>query len=137
MRFVDTNILVYAEQRGARDKHRAACSLLRDIWERRDGAVSAQVLQELFVTVTRKMPEPYSPASARRVVSHYAAWRVVPIDGPLVLDAIDIQEEARLSYWDAAVVAAAARADASELLTEDLNDGQVIRGVRVRNPLLL
>lgn len=135
MRFVDTNILVYAEQPDAGEKHAAACALLRDVWERHDGAVSGQVLQELFVTVTRKMPRPYAVATARRIVSNYAAWKVVPTDASLVLDAIDIQDESRLSYWDAAIVAAAVRAGASELLTEDMNPGQVIRGVRLHNPL--
>ena len=134
MRFVDTNVLVYAEQPGAGEKHRAASALVRDMWEQRDGAVSAQVLQELFVTATRKMPSPYAPEVAKRIVSHYASWKVVPVDAALVLEAIDIQTESSLSYWDAAVVAAAVRAGATELLTEDLNDGQIIRGVRIRNP---
>ena len=134
MRFVDTNVLVYAEQPGAGDKHRVARDLLRDIWDRRDGALSAQVLQEFFVTVTRKILAPYSPDAARRILSSYLAWKVIAADGELVLDAIDIQVEAKLSYWDAAIVAAAMRAGARELLTEDLNDSQVIRGVRVRNP---
>lgn len=135
MRFVDTNILVYAEQRDAGAKHEAARLLLRDIWDRRDGALSAQVLQELFVTVTRRMPNPYAPDKARRLIGNYLAWRVVPIDGPLVLDAADIQTESQLSYWDAAIVAAAVAAGAAEVLTEDLNHGQIIRGVRVVNPL--
>jgi len=136
MRFVDTNVLVYAEQPDAGSKHTAACSLLRDIWSRRDGVVSAQVLQELFVTVTRKSPRPYTAAIARRLVANYSTWRVVPVDGAIVLSAIDIQQETSLSYWDAAIVAAALVAGATELLTEDLNDGQIIRGVHVRNPLV-
>ena len=67
-------------------------------------------------------------------MSHYASWKVVPIDAALVLEAIDIQIESSLSYWDAAIVAAAVRAGATELLTEDLNAGQIIRGVRICNP---
>jgi predicted nucleic acid-binding protein len=134
MRFVDTNILVYAEQPGAGARHEAACAVLRDVWARRDGAVSAQVLQELFVTVTRKMPKPYTTEVARKIIANYLAWRVIPVDGELVLDAIDLQHEHQLSYWDSAIVAASVRAGASELLSEDLSDGQVIRGVRVRNP---
>lgn len=135
MRFVDTNILVYAEQPGTGAKHAAACDLLRDLWAQRDGVVSAQVLQELFVTVTKKSRRPYTAETAARLVANYAAWKVVPIDSRLVLAAIDIQQEAMLSYWDAAIVAAAIAGGAEEILTEDLNDGQVIRGVRVRNPL--
>jgi predicted nucleic acid-binding protein len=135
MRFVDTNILVYAEQPAAGAKHDAACGVLRDIWQGRDGVVSAQALQEFYVTITRKMPKAYSPETALRILSNYLAWRVVPVDGPLVLDAVRIQQDAGLAYWDAAIVAAAVASGCDELLTEDLNDGQVIRGVRVRNPL--
>ncbi len=134
MRFVDTNILVYAEQPDAGRKHALACELLRDIWRKRDGAISAQVLQELYVTATRKVPRPYAPDVAHRLISNYLAWRVVPIDGPLVLEAIRIQQENQLSYWDAAILAAAVAAGATELLTEDMNDGQRIRGVTIRNP---
>jgi predicted nucleic acid-binding protein len=135
MRFVDTNILVYAEQPDAGAKHVAACDLLRDLWAHRDGVVSAQVLQELFVTVTRKSSKPYTATVARQLIANYTAWKVVPIDRAIVLSAIDIHKEASLSYWDAAIVAAAVAGGATELLTEDLNDGQIIRGMRVRNPL--
>lgn len=135
MRFVDTNILVYAEQPDTGTKHAAACALLRDIWEARDGAVSAQVLQELFVTVTRKSSQPYTPAVARSLIANYTTWKVIPVDSALVLSAIELQQETSLSYWDAAIIAAALAAGATELLTEDLNDGQVIRGLRIRNPL--
>jgi predicted nucleic acid-binding protein len=135
MRFVDTNILVYAEQPGAGAKHAAAIDLLRDLWNQRDGAVSAQVLQEFYVNVTKKGPSPYPPDVAKRIVSLYLAWKVVPVDEELVLDAIEIQLETRLSYWDAAIVAASIAAGATQLLTEDLSDRQVIRGVRIVNPL--
>ena len=135
MRFVDTNILVYAEQPEAGAKHEAACAVLRDLWAARDGALSAQVLQEFYVTVTRKIAKAYSPETALRVLGNYLAWIVVPLDGALVIEAVRIQQDAQLSYWDAAIVAAAVSAGADELLSEDLNDGQVIRGVRIRNPL--
>ncbi len=135
MRFVDTNILVYAETPGEGAKHEAACRVLRDIWAQGDGAVSAQVLQELFVTVTKKASRPYSVETGRRLIANYAAWHVVAVDQSLVLAAIDIQQEAQLSYWDAAIVAAAVASGAHVLLSEDLNDGQLIRGVRVCNPL--
>jgi predicted nucleic acid-binding protein len=135
MRFVDTNILVYAEQPEGGAKHAAACAVLRDLWQARDGALSAQVLQEFYVTVTRKIAKAYTPEIALRVLENYLAWTVVPVDSALIVEAVRIQRDAQLSYWDAAIVAAAVAAGADELLTEDLNDGQVIRGVRIRNPL--
>jgi predicted nucleic acid-binding protein len=94
MRFVDTNIVVYAEQPDAGAKHQAACAVLRDIWQVRDGTTGAQVLQEFYVTVTRKMPHAYAPDVALRILSNYLAWRVVPIDGARVLEAIRIQQDA-------------------------------------------
>jgi predicted nucleic acid-binding protein len=136
MRFVDTNILVYAEQPEAGAKHEAACAVLRDIWQERDGALSAQVLQEFYVTVTRKITKAYSPETALRVLGNYLAWTVVPVDGALAMNAVRIQQDAQLSYWDAAIVAAAIAAGADELLSEDMNDGLIIRGVRIRNPLV-
>jgi len=135
MRFVDTNILVYAEQPEAGAKHIAACALLRDLWDKRDGLISAQVLQELFVTVTRKSQRPYSAEQARGLIERYATWTVVPVTKTLVLLAIELQAKARISHWDAAIVAAALSGGASELLTEDLNPGQKIQGLLIRNPL--
>lgn len=92
-----------------RAKARSCHGPVRDLQEQRDGALIGQVLQELFVTITRKMPSPYTLAVARRVIFHYTVWNVVPIDDQLVPDAVDVQEENRLSYWDAAMVAAAPR----------------------------
>ena len=82
-----------------------------------------------------RCPSPYPAEVAKRIATLYLAWKVVPVDSQLILDAIEIQLENQLSYWDAAIVAAAVAADATELLTEDLNHGQVIRGVQIRNPL--
>ena len=74
--FIDTNILVYAYDIDAEEKHVIARTLLTRLWENREGALSTQVLQEFYVTVTRKLPTPLDPARARRVVATYQVWPV-------------------------------------------------------------
>ncbi len=132
--FVDTNILVYAHDLDAGRKYEVARSLLRDLWESQTGIISTQVLQEFYVNVTRKISKPISPAQARGVLSAYAAWQVEIIRPADVLQASEVQERYRLSFWDAMIVVAAAKGRADVLVTEDLNPGQIIEGFQVSNP---
>ena len=78
-RFVDTNILVYAEDRDSGPKHNTAVELVLDLWDNGAGVVSIQVLQEFFVTVTRKMRYPMKPPDALEVVQQYLTWEVGPV----------------------------------------------------------
>ena len=133
-RFVDTNVLVYAEDADAGPKHEVARALILDLWEVGDGALSVQVLQEFFVTVTRKVAKPMRADRAARIVEEYTTWTVVETDVDLLRKAIGPHQRARLPFWDALVVQAAGRADCDELLTEDLDAGQRIEGVLVVNP---
>jgi predicted nucleic acid-binding protein len=132
--FVDFNILVYAFDASAGSRHIAAERLVERIWQKETGCLSLQVLQEFFVTVTRKTPQPLSIDEAAQRVREFAAWRVFTPAVDDVLNAIALQREARLSFWDAMVVNAASELGCDVLWTEDLNDGQILRGVRVRNP---
>jgi predicted nucleic acid-binding protein len=131
--FVDTNILVYAHDLDAGRKHQVATSLLRDLWESQAGVISTQVLQEFYVNVTHKIAKPISPPQARGILSAYAAWQVEVIRPADVLQASEVQERYQLSFWDAMIIVAAAKGGADVLVTEDLNSGQVIEGVRVSN----
>jgi len=132
--FVDTNILIYAHDLDAGEKRAQATVLIRGLWEEGRGIISTQVLQELYVNVTAKIPKPISPAAARDLLRVYGAWQVEINDVETVILATEIQERNRISFWDAMIVAAACRGGAVTLLSEDLNDGQVIEGVRVTNP---
>jgi predicted nucleic acid-binding protein len=131
---VDTNLLVYAEDRDAGEKHTLAVELLRALWERGDGVVSIQVLQEFFITVTRKVRRPLKPDVAARIVGQYLTWRTVENDGALLLAAIERMSVHRLSFWDALVVEAAVRAGCDLLFSEDLSHGQRFGKLRVVNP---
>ena len=132
--FVDTNVLVYAFDSSAGIKQKAAKTLLERVWQTGTGCLSVQVLQEFFVTVTRRVARPLSVDEAADRIREFAAWRVFSPTVTDVLAAIDLQKQARLSFWDAMVVRAAAESGCDTLWTEDLNDGQTIRGVHIRNP---
>lgn len=134
--FVDTNILVYAHDVDAGDKHAAALQAVSALWESRNGVISSQVLQELYMTLTRKVPSPVTSATARRVIRNYLTWELVLNDGAIILHASEIEESHRLSFWDSLIVAAAYSKNCAVILTEDLNHGQTVDGIRVRNPFL-
>jgi predicted nucleic acid-binding protein len=93
--------------------------------------VSTQVLQELFVTLTRKVSQ---RCSTREALEALAAWPLIVVDYPAIRAAAKLADQAKLSFWDALIVVAAARAGASVLYTEELNHGQEILGVRIANP---
>jgi predicted nucleic acid-binding protein len=96
--------------------------------------VSAQVLAEFYVVATRGLSRPLPEPDAARRIDELSRLRVMPIDAELVRAAIRLSGESRLSSWDAAIVVAAAAAGCSKLLSEDLQEGGVVAGVRIENP---
>jgi predicted nucleic acid-binding protein len=132
--FVDTNVLIYAEDTDAKTKHAVARDLLVRLWDERDGALSVQVLQEFYVTATRKLKKPLSSAKALEIVEQYLTWTVVENTGKLLTSAIDLQQRHHLSFWDAMVVQAALEAGCRTLYSEDLNAGQRFGALLIVNP---
>jgi predicted nucleic acid-binding protein len=132
--FVDTNVLVYAEDRDAGAKHEIARDLLVDLWNTRQGVVSVQVLQEFYVTITRKPKRPLHPLKALEIVREYLTWHVVENTSNLLVASIHLHQKAKLSFWDGAVVQAAIEAGCSRLYTEDLNAGQRFGALMIENP---
>ena len=130
--FLDTNVLVYAAT-GRRSEERKRKTAL-DLIERQDFALSAQVLQEFFVTVTRKIEVPMTAEEALEWIEQFDVFPCLAIDRALVKTAIEIRERYQISYWDAAVVAAAEAVGAAILYSEDLSDAQRYGSVTVRNP---
>src|SRR5579884_1475629 len=131
--FIDTNILIYAHDLDAGAKHDVAKRILQQLWSERAGALSTQVLQEFYVNVTRKITSPLPKKSARAVVNSYLVW-CVDATSEEISAAFRIEDEARIGFWDALIVAAALKAGADRILSEDLNPGQTISGVRIVNP---
>jgi predicted nucleic acid-binding protein len=131
--FVDTNVLIYAHDADAGARRETAREVLRELWAERAGVLSTQVLQEFYVNVTRKIATPLSKAAARAVVESYTVWclHTTPAE---IWEAFRIEDQAGIGFWDALIVAAARKAGATRILSEDLNAGQVIAGVRIENP---
>ncbi len=131
--FVDTNILVYAHDADAKRKHEMAKRILAELWSQRSGVLSMQVLQEFYVNVTRKIASPLPKKVARMVVDSYAIWCVETTPAE-ISSAFRIEDESRIGFWDALIVASAAKCGATRILSEDLNPGQMIAGIRIENP---
>lgn len=132
--FVDTNVLIYAHDVDAGRKHEVAKDLLRALWVERVGMLSTQVLQEFYVNATRKIRKPLTKPEARNVVDTYAPWCVDGITTNDLTAAFQLEDRAHIGFWDALIIAVAARAGACRLVSEDLNAGQTIAGVTIHNP---
>ena len=134
--FVDTNILVYAHDLDAGAKYEQAAALVSDLWESRNGFLSTQVLQEFYVTLTRKVSSPLSKLEARKLLQKYSNWNVVLNDPSMISQASEIEESYNISFWDALIVSAAYSQNVPTILTEDLNHGQIIEGILIENPFI-
>lgn len=132
--FLDTNVLVYCFDAGESAKQRRA----QQIVEQSDDelVVSTQVLQEFYVTVVRKLARPLTEDEAEQAVRELAALPTIATDTPLVLAAIASSRQLHLSLWDALVLQAALAGGCTRLLSEDLQHGFQLEGVRVENPFL-
>ncbi|ERR1017187_1109683 len=131
--FVDTNVLVYAHDIDAGYKQLKALEILLDLKQQRSVAVSMQVLQEFYSTVTRKLASRVPKDEAREIVEDFSYWCVAttPAD---INRAFQIEDEARINFWDAMIISAAIKSGASVILSEDLNPGQIIAGIQIENP---
>lgn len=133
--FVDTNILMYAHDTAAGDKHARAKTLVEDLWQNRSGVVSTQVLQELAVNLRRKAGRPPDARATREIIADYLTWQVVVNGGESILHALDLSERYQISFWDALILHAAQTTGAEILYSEDLSHGETYGSVRVVNPL--
>lgn len=134
--FVDTNILLYAHDASQGSKHARARELVRELWNRRCGVLSTQVLQELCFNLQRKLARPLEPRATREVIEDYLRWQIVQNTEESVLEALGIQERYMLRFWDALIVQAAEVGGAAVLYSEDFSHGQAYGSVRVVNPFL-
>jgi predicted nucleic acid-binding protein len=132
--FLDANVLVYAQDAGAPDKQRRSREIIGGVAASGDGVISTQVMQEYFVAATRKIGVP--PLAAKGVLKTFAVFEIVQVSPALIHEAIECSILNQLSFWDSLILAAAASAGCSTVLTEDLNPGQIILGVKIQNPFL-
>lgn len=132
--FLDTNVLVYAVSSVEEDSAKRARAL--ELVRHADFGLSTQVLQEFFVTATRKIRQPLPVERAVELLEKFRVFPLVLTDYPLIVGAIERSLEYGVSYWDGAILAAAETLGAGILYTEDLSDGQRYGSVVVRNPFL-
>jgi len=132
--FLDTNVLVYAYDRSAGEKHRRALHLLEQLATRKDGALSIQVLQEFFVTVTTRLPKPLPVRDAAAIVSDLGALLTLAPGVTDVLAAIDMHDRLQVSFWDAMILRSASVLRCALVWSEDLAHGRRYDDVEVRNP---
>jgi predicted nucleic acid-binding protein len=134
--FVDTSVLVYCFDAGAPAKRKRALAILEGEADVGDLVLSTQVLQEFYVTVTRKLKRPLSGSEAMTAVQELAKLPVVQIDLAMVLSSIVDCQTHQLSLWDTLILRSALTASCERVLTEDLQHGFMFDSVRVENPFL-
>ncbi len=130
--FLDTNVLLYAVSSLPEESLKKEMAL--ELIEHADFGLSAQVLQEFYVNVTRKIAHPLTPVAAVELLDQFRRFPMVPTDYPLIVAGAEFALRYGISYWDGAIVAAAECLGAGTLYTEDLSHGQRYGAVRVINP---
>jgi predicted nucleic acid-binding protein len=132
--FLDTNVLIYTDDQDSPAKQTRALELFAHLRRSNQGVISTQVLQEYFVTATRKLKVPSSVA--RRKVELFSHLPLVRIDNELILEAIDLSDKHQFSFWDALIIQAAISANCKVLFTEDLQHQQRLGELEIINPFL-
>ncbi len=130
--FLDTNVLVYADDASEPARRDVAVTLVETHLRARTGVISTQVLQEFTSVALRKLGLPVEQVRARLAL--YRRLEVVPASADLISGALDLYVLHKLSFWDAAIVQAARQSGCAQLLTEDMAGGTTLAGVRVINP---
>ena len=131
--FIDTNILVYTCDNSEKDKQKQCRNLLKTISLDYIGVISTQVLQEFYVSCVKKLK--IEPLLAKEIFTSYERFEVVQISQDVIKEAIDCSILNKISFWDSLIVSAAQHAKCNEIWSEDLNDGQIIRGLKIVNPI--
>ena len=134
MDFIDTNLIVYANDRRDEEKQARALGVVRKAMREGSGVISVQVLQEYANTALNKLGQ--MPAVVLRQLALLESLEVVRPDPKMVIRAVELKTLYQISFWDASILAAAESASCNRLFTEDLNEGQIYGSIRVINPLL-
>ncbi|MDR2258928.1 MAG: PIN domain-containing protein [Treponema sp.] len=133
--FIDTNIFVYMLDKHDKNKQKTARKTVKNIVENDMAVISTQVLQEFYNICTIKLH--FIPIRVKGYVHNYNEnLEVVQNSSEIIERGIDISIISQISFWDALIIAAAEYSKCSEILTEDLSDGQIINGIRIRNPFI-
>lgn len=134
--FVDTNIFLYAYDNSEPVKQKQAQALIRELWQIKRGCLSIQVLQELYVNLTRKVKHPVDKGTAIKIISDLGQWKYYSPDLLSLQEAAKIEESYNISFWDALIICSAWQLKCLTLWSEDLNSGQEYHGVKAVNPFI-
>lgn len=134
MKFLDTNILVYAYDIDEKSKHQTAKDILADCWNSRTGAISTQVLQEFYVTLTHKLSRKLPTNEVREIVRDFLSWPIYQIIPTDIAKASELEDQYGYTFWDSLVITAAQNASAEILYSEDMQDGQKLDDLKIINP---
>ena len=110
--------------------------MIIDLWESGLGCLSIQVLQELYVNISAKIPKPLPADIASRIITDLGQWRLHIPDLSSILEAIEIQQRNQISFWDAMIICSAKTLDCKIIWTEDLNTNQFYENIKAVNPFL-
>jgi predicted nucleic acid-binding protein len=134
--FIDSNIFVYTLDTHDKNKQKTARKLVKSIIENENAVISTQILQEFYTICTKKLR--LEPLKVKGYVHNYSEnLEVVQNSSEIIERGIDISIISKISFWDALVIAAAEYSKCSEIITEDLNDGQILNGIRIRDPFTI
>jgi predicted nucleic acid-binding protein len=134
--FIDTNILVYAHDRGDQAKQLISERLVLSGVENNTAVISTQVINEWFVTITKKIKTPLSVKVAREEIVLLRALEIVELSYEMILQSIDLQTSHKISFWDSLIVSAAQVSECHTLYSEDMQDGKKIGSLKIVNPYL-
>lgn len=134
LQFIDTCILLYAYDNSEPEKHSQAVALVADLWKSDRGALSIQVLQEFYVTITQKVANPLPPQEASEIIFDLGQWKLHRPKLDSILEAITIQQRYKISFWDAMIICSAKTLGCKIIWTEDLNNKQYYEDIQVLNP---
>ncbi len=132
--FIDTNIFVYSIDKHDKVKQKKARAVLTELAAKGIGVISTQVLQEFYVAATKKLNA--NPLVVKEILHSLEKFEVVQISPEMINDAIEVTLLNKISFWDSLIIVSAESSKCTSLLTEDLNSGQVIKGVTVVNPFV-
>jgi predicted nucleic acid-binding protein len=130
--FIDTNILIYTIDKKNLAKQNEARRIIKSVVELHSPVISTQVIKEFYVVATTKLKA--EPILVKNVIHNFHNMEVVNNDLELIEQAIDISVLSQISFWDSLIIAAAEKANCEYVFSEDLNGGQLFRGIRVVNP---
>jgi predicted nucleic acid-binding protein len=130
--FIDSNVPVYTVDDGNPDKQVKAKKIINSIIENDIPVISTQVLQEFYNASTTKLH--IKKSIAKNIVHNFRNMEVVQVDPDIIEQGIDISISSQISFWDGLIIASAESANCTTIISEDLNDGQIIRGIKIINP---